>query len=65
MIDWAVRIKMDSISGGSASGEETIKKPPFTLIGEDVAYGDTLMHDFDEWIIEKLDFDESKNKRLK
>lgn len=56
MIDWTVRTKMDSINGGSASGEETIKKPPYTLIGEDVAYSDTLMHDFDEWIIKKIGF---------
>lgn len=54
MINWTARIKKLIINGGSAKDDETIvKNPPFTLIGEDVAYSDTLMHDFDEWIIEK------------
>ena len=54
MINWTARIKKLIINGGSAKDDEAIvKNPPFTLIGEDVAYSDTLMHDFDEWIIEK------------
>lgn len=54
MINWTARIKKLVLDcGGSEDEEEIVKNPPFTLIGEDVAYSDTLMHDFDEWIIEK------------
>ena len=54
MINWTARIKKLVFDcGGSEDEEEIVKNPPFTLIGEDVAYSDTLMHDFDEWIIEK------------
>lgn len=56
MINWTARIKKLILNGGSAEDEEIVKKPPFTLIGEGVAYSDTLMHDFDEWIIEKKGF---------
>ena len=54
MINWTARIKKLVFDcGGSEDEEEIVKNSPFTLIGEDVAYSDTLMHDFDEWIIEK------------
>ena len=54
MINWTARIKKLVLDcGGAEDEEEIVKNPPFTLIGEDVAYSDTLMHDFDEWIIEK------------
>ena len=63
MINLTARIKKLVLDcGGSEDEEEIVKNPPFTLIGEDVAYSDTLMHDFDKWIIEKKDFTKGENK---
>ena len=50
--------------GGAEDEEEIVKNPPFTLIGENVAYSDTLMCDFDNWIIEKIDFSKGKNEEI-
>ena len=47
MINWNARY--DEIAIGDVDEEE---KCSLTLIGDGVAYCDTLMHDFDEWIIE-------------
>ncbi len=65
MINWTSRIKKLVFNcGGSEDEEEIVKNPPFTLIGENVAYSDTLMCDFDNWIIEKIDFSKGKNEEI-
>lgn len=60
MINWNARY--DEIAIGDVDEEE---KCSLTLIGDGVAYCDTLMHDFDEWIIKKMDSTKGKNEKLK
>ena len=60
MINWNARY--DEIVIGDVDEEE---KCSLTLIGDGVAYCDTLMHDFDEWIIEKMKSTKGKNEELK
>lgn len=60
MINWNARY--NEVVIGDVEEKE---KCSLTLIGDDVAYSDTLMHDFDEWIIEKMVFTKGKNKKLK
>lgn len=60
MINWNARY--NEVVIGDVEEKE---KCSLTLIGDDVAYNDTLMHDFDEWIIEKMVFTKGKNKKLK
>lgn len=45
--------------------EEEKEKRSLTLIGDGVAYCDTLMYGFDKWIIEKMDFTKGVNEKLK
>ena len=40
-------------------------KKGITLIGDGVAYCDTLIYGFDKWIIEKMDFTKGVNEKLK
>lgn len=63
MINWNARFDHMTLDGSFTEPAE--KKTPFTLIGDNVAYSDTLMHDFDKWIMENMDFNKSKNEELK
>lgn len=65
LINWDARFDELITDGNFEEQEKKIKDPPFTLIGENVAYSDTLMHDFDEWIIEKMKSTKGKNEELK
>lgn len=60
MINWNARY--DEVVMGDVEEEENCS---LTLIGDGVAYCDTLMHDFDKWIIEKMDFIKGANDKLK
>ena len=61
MINWNARY--DEVIVGDVSEElgKTAKKHSFTLIGENVKYSDTLLHDFDDWMIKKMEFIKGKN----
>ncbi len=65
LINWDARFDELIIDGNTEKQEKKIKNPPFTLIGENVAYSDTLMHDFDEWITEKMKSTKGENEELK
>lgn len=65
LINWDARFDELITDGNFDEREKKIKNPPFTLIGENVAYSDTLMHDFDEWIIEKMKSTKGENEELK
>ena len=65
LINWDARFDELITEDNFEEQEKKIKDPPFTLIGENVAYSDTLMHDFDEWIIEKMKSTKGKNEELK
>ena len=59
MINWEERYGENGeviADCGTSSINKRVKTKPFTLIGENVAYSDTLMHDFDRWIIEKCEW---------
>lgn len=62
MINWNARY--DEVIIGDVEEEEKEKRS-LTLIGDGVAYCDTLMYGFDKWIIEKMDFTKGVNEKLK
>lgn len=64
MINWEERYGEIVLNSGSAKAEEMEKTGPFTLIAENVAYNDTIMYDFDKWLMKKMKFMAGKNSPL-
>ena len=64
MINREARYDKIILNCGGAETKRPKKIKPFTLIAENIAYSDTLMYDFDKWIIEKMDFTKGVNEKL-
>ena len=64
MFNWEERYSSIVLNCGGAETRETEKTEPFTLIAENVAYNDTIMYDFDKWLMKKMKFMAGKNSPL-